>query len=134
MVALIIMIVMLIGMMCIIAHKLATYALPLTVILAAARFAHGTGSGIIGAGLVGLVAGATSFGILAFLFSALRSPVLRIVVALIFAAPAAIAGYALVYGVTGETISSAIWRQIFCLADGVFVSTTAVMRLAGPQR
>ncbi|WP_113253811.1 hypothetical protein [Bosea sp. UNC402CLCol] len=33
-------------------------------------------------------------------------------VALIFAAPAAVAGYALVHGITKEAVPSDIWRQI----------------------
>lgn len=45
----------------------------------------------------------------------LRSPILRLIVALIFAAPAAVAGYALVHDVTNESVPSEIWRQIFCM-------------------
>ncbi|MCM2505546.1 hypothetical protein NDN16_17920 [Aureimonas altamirensis] len=50
--------------------------------------------------------------------------------ALIFAAPAAVAGYALVYGVTREAVPSEIWRQIFCIVGGGFVGIAAMMRLA----
>ena len=59
--------------------------------LTAAQFAYQTGSGLIGAGLVGLVAAGAAFGVLALLFDSLRSPILRLAVALIFAAPAAVA-------------------------------------------
>jgi hypothetical protein len=52
-------------------------------------------------------------------------------VALVFAAPAAIAGYALVHGVTYEAMPSAIWRQIFCFGGGAGVGVSATMRLAG---
>lgn len=137
MTALIVVTVMLIGMMCVLAYMLAIYALPFMVALAATRFAYGTGAGWIGAGIVGLVAGAASFGILVFLFELLRAPILRIALALIFAAPAALAGYALVHGVTGEAVPSPVWRQIFCLAVGALVGGAAVVRLAtsaGSQR
>ena len=53
-------------------------------------------------------------------------------VALVFAAPAAIAGYALVYGVTHEAIPSAIWRQIFCFIGGALVGVSALMRTREP--
>jgi len=64
----------------------------------------------------------------------LRSPILRLIVALIFAAPAAVAGYALVHGVSKESVPSEIWRQIFCIIGGGFVGISALMRLAVPAR
>jgi len=52
-------------------------------------------------------------------------------VALIFAAPAAVAGYALIRGITKEAVPSDIWRQVFCIAGGGFVGISALVRLAG---
>lgn len=135
MVAVMFMSVALIAMLCVLAHTLAVYALPFMLGLTAAQFAYQTGSGLIGAGLVGVVAGAAAFGILALLFDRLRPPILRLIVAVIFAAPAAVAGYALVHGVTKESVPSDIWRQIFCIIGGGFVGASALMRLAaGPPR
>ena len=131
MVLLMLMSVALIGMLCVAAFTLAVYALPFMLGLTAAQFAYHTGSGLIGAGLVGLVAAGAAFGILALLFDSLRSPILRLIVALIFAAPAAVAGYALVHGITKEAVPSEIWRQIFCIIGGAFVFVSALMRLAG---
>ena len=51
-------------------------------------------------------------------------------VALIVTGPAAVAGYALVYGVAREAVPSEFWRQIFCIAGGAFVGIAAIMRLA----
>lgn len=130
MIAIIVATIMLIGMMCVLAYTLAIYALPFMLAIAATRFAYGTGAGWIGAGVVGLVAGAASFGILTFLFALLRAPILRLALALIFAAPAAVAGYALVHGVTAEAVPSSVWRQIFCLAGGAFVGAATAIRLA----
>ncbi|SEG16895.1 hypothetical protein [Bosea lathyri] len=132
MVAVMLMSVVLIGVLCFVAYTLATYALPFMLGLAAARFAYDTGSGLIGAGLVGLAAGAVAFGLLVFLFASLRPPILRLVVALVFAVPAAMAGYALVHGVTNESVPSDIWRQILCLIGAMFVGISALMRLAAP--
>jgi len=61
----------------------------------------------------------------------MRSPILRLIVALVFAASAAVAGSALVHGVTREAVPSEIWRQIFCIIGGAFVFVSALMRLAG---
>lgn len=130
---LMLMSVALIGMLCVAAYTLAVYALPFMLGLTAAQLAYHTGSGLIGAGLVGLVAAGAAFGILALLFDSLRSPILRLIVALIFAAPAAVAGYALVHGITKEAVPSEIWRQIFCIIGGGFVGISALLRLAAPS-
>jgi len=129
--AVMLMSVALVGILCVVAYTLATYALPLMLGFAVARFAYHTGSGLIGASFIGLIAAAAAFAVFAVLFATLRSPILRLIVALVFAAPAAIAGYALVHGVTHEAIPSAIWRQIFCFIGGALVGVSALMRLAG---
>lgn len=129
MIAVMLMSVALIAGLCVLAYTLAVYALPFMLAVEAARFAYGTGSGLIGAGLVGLVAGATAYGLLVFAFASLRSPVLRQIVALVFAAPAAVAGYALVHGVTREAVPSEVWRQIFCIIGGGVVGVSALVRL-----
>ena len=129
MIAVILMSVALIAGLCVLAYTLAVYALPFMLAVEAARFAYATGSGQIGAGLVGLVAGAAAYGLLVFAFASLRSPVLRMIVALVFAAPAAVAGYALVYGVTREAVPSEVWRQIFCVIGGGVVGVSALLRL-----
>ncbi len=130
MVAVMLMSVALIALLCVLAYTLAIYALPFLLGLTAAKFAYQTGSGLIGAGLVGLFSAGVAFGILAVLFETKRSPILRLIAALIFAAPAAVAGYALVYGITKEAVPSDIWRQIFCITGGGFVGVAAWMRLA----
>ncbi|MFZ5747128.1 MAG: hypothetical protein ACOY45_05650 [Pseudomonadota bacterium] len=132
MVVVMLMSVALIALLCVVAYTLAVYALPFMLGLTAAQFAYQTGSGLIGAGLVGLVAAGVAFGILALLFDTLRQPVLRLIVALIFAAPAAVACYALVHGVTREAVPPEVWRQIFCIVGGGFVGISALMRLAAP--
>ncbi len=130
MIAVMFMSVALIALLCVLAYTLAIYALPFMLGLTAAQFAYQTGSGLIGAGLVGLFSAGVAFGVLAVLFEMIRSPVLRLIVALFFAAPAVVAGYALVYGVTREAVPSEIWRQIFCIVGGGFVGIAAMMRLA----
>lgn len=131
MVAVMFMSVALIALLCVLAYTLAIYALPFMLGLTAAQFAYQTGSGLIGAGLVGLFSAGVAFGVLAVLFETIRTPALRLVVALIFAAPAAVAGYALVSGITHEAVPSEIWRQIFCIVGGGVGGVAALARLAG---
>lgn len=130
MVAVMFMSVALVALLCVLAYTLAVYALPFMLGLTAAQFAYQTGSGLIGAGLVGLFSAGVAFGVLAVLFETIRTPVIRLIVALVFAAPAAVAGYALVYGITKEAVPSEVWRQIFCIIGGGFVGVSALMRLA----
>ena len=131
MVAVMLMSVVLIAGLCVLAYTLAVYALPFMLGVTAAQFAYHTGAGFIRAGFVAAVA---AFGVLALLFDTLRSPILRLIVVLVFAAPPAIAGYALVHGVTKESVPSEIWRQIFCIVGGVFVGTSALLRLTTSAR
>lgn len=113
----------------VLAYTLAVYALPFMLGIGAAKWAYASGSGLFGAGLVGLVVGAAVYGLLVFAFTSLRSPVPRLIVALVFAAPAAVAGYALVNGVTGDAVPSDGWRQIFCAIGGAVVGVSALVRL-----
>lgn len=127
---LMLMVVALIAGLCVLAYTLAVYALPFMIAVEAARWAYTSGSGLIGAGVVGLVAGAAAYGLLIALFMVVRTPILRLAVALVFAAPAAIAGYALVHGMATQAVPSEVWRQVFSIVGGGFVGLSAVMRLA----
>lgn len=70
---------------------------------------------------------------LPFLFDSLRSPILRLIMALIFAASTAVAGYVPVHGVAKESVPSEISRQIFCIIGGGFEGISAPLRLAAPS-
>lgn len=129
MIAVILMSVALIAGLCILAYMLAVCALPFMLAVEAARFAYAAGSGTIGAGLVGLITGVTAYGLPVLVFTSLRSLVLRLIVALVFAAPAAVAGYTLIHGVTQNALPSEVWRQTFCVIGGGFVGVSALLRL-----
>jgi hypothetical protein len=130
MISVLLFIVSLVGTLCFLAYNLAIYSLPLVFGLAASRLAYETGSGMIGTGVVALVVGAIAFGLLSSVYTTHRSASLRLFACLIFAAPAAVAGYALVLGLTREAVPSELWRQIFCIAGGAFVGVSALSRLA----
>jgi hypothetical protein len=131
MIVLMLMTVALVAGLCVLAYTLAVYALPFMLGVEVARWAYASGSGLIGAGLVGLVTGAVAYGLLIVLFMAVRPPILRLAVALVSAAPAAVAGYALVHGITGEAAPSEVWRTIFCLIGAGVTGVSALMRLTG---
>lgn len=130
MIVLMLMTVALVAGLCVLAYTLAFYALPFMLGVEVARWAYASGSGLIGAGLVGLVTGAVAYGLLIVLFMAVR-PILRLAVALAFAVPAAVAGYAMVHGITREAVPSEVWRTIFCLIGGGVTGLSALMRFVG---
>ena len=129
MIVLMLMAVALVAGLSVLPYTLAVYALPFMLGVEAAKWAYASGSGLIGAGLVGLVAAAAAYGLMVIMFMAVHPPILRLTVALVFAAPAAVAGFALVHGVTREAVPSEIWRTIFCLIGGSVTGTAAIMRL-----
>ena len=98
------------------------------------RIAYGPGAGLIGAGIIGLVASAVAFGLLSVVFVSVKSPITRVVIGLIFALPAAGAGYALLSGFSASAVPSEIWRQILCIIGGVLVGAAAFTRLAIPTQ
>ncbi|EXL02368.1 hypothetical protein BG46_07215 [Brucella anthropi] len=118
--------------MCSLAYMLATYAVPFFFAVMATRFAFATRAGYIGAGIVGLFAGVASYGLLAYLYATLRSPGSRLAIALVFAVPAAIAGFVLAHGVAREAVPSEVWQKIFSLIGGAFVGLSALTKLAYP--
>jgi hypothetical protein len=132
MVSLIIMSTVLIGTLCVLAYRLAVYALPVMMGFAIARIVHQTGAGMMGAGIIGFIAGAMAYGLLSVLFVSLRSPVARIAVGLVFALPAAGSGYALVSGISANAIPSELWRFMFCALGGFLVGAAAFTRLSIP--
>ncbi len=93
-----------------------------------AKWTFASGSGLIGAGLVGLAAGAAAYGLLVFAFASLRSPVMRLFLAAGLRRARRRRGYALIRGVTGEAVSSQVWRQIVCITGGTFVGMSALVR------
>lgn len=119
-----------IAVMCWLLFTLAIYALPFFAGLSTAMWAHSAGSGIVGAFAVGLVAAVVTLVVGQILFSTVRSPILRLIIALAFAVPAALAGYHAVHGLAAAGVSSEGWREAFAIVGAVVVGATAWARLA----
>jgi hypothetical protein len=118
------------GFFCWVLFTLAVYALPLFVGMTAGLYAHESGIGPLGAIGLGIVAAAFVLVIGQMIFSIVRTPILRITVALMFAVPAAIAGYYATFGLSGLTMTSDLWRQVFAVIGAVVIAATAWARLA----
>lgn len=118
------------GFICWLLFNLAVYALPFFAGVSASMAAYNAGAGPIGAVAIGLIAGAAALVVGQVLFATVRSPAVRTIIALLFAAPAAIAGYHAVHGVTGIGDTAETWRQAFGLVAAAIIGFVAWSRVS----
>lgn len=118
------------GVLCWLLFSLAVYALPLFAGVSAGLYAHGAGAGLFGAILVGILSGAATLVAGQVVFATVRAPLTRVAVALLFAGPAAIAGYHAARGLAALADSAEPWRQAFAVVGAIIVGATAWVRLA----
>jgi hypothetical protein len=76
---------------------------------------HG-GAGILGAPLVGIAAGGITLAIGQTAFAMTCSVITRAIIAALFAVPATIAGYQVVFAMSQIGVPSLVWREIFASA------------------
>jgi hypothetical protein len=108
----------------------AVYALPFYAGLSSAFVAYEHGSGLIGALLVGLVVAGLTFGLGQVLFATLRAPSLRALVALVYAAPAGVAGYHAVHGLSAIGDMAEPWRVAFSVVGAAIVAGVAWIKVS----
>eukprot|EP01037_Dinobryon_pediforme_P019091 gene19091-19449_t len=120
-----------IGLFCWLLFTLATFALPLFAGIAAGTWAYHTGSGWIGAILIGLIGAALTLGLGRFLLIVVRPIWARLLIALIFVAPAAIAGYHATHGIVKHAMPSESWQIAFSIIGALAVGITTFLRVAG---
>lgn len=120
-----------IGFFCWLLFTLAAFALPFFVGLTVGMWAFHTGAGALGGIIVGLVAGGATFGLGQIALAFLPSAWLRLLIIMLFVAPATVAGYNATHGIAQIAMPSATWQMIFSVVGAVAVSVTTVVRLAG---
>ena len=116
--------------LCWLLFTLAIYATPFFVGVTAAFATFSDGAGLTGALIIGLAAGIVTLIAGRVAFAVAKSPALRCAIALLFAAPAAVAGFHATLGLAQIGVSSEIWRDVFAVIGGVLVGCTAFVRLA----
>ena len=115
--------------LCVIAYNFAIYALPFMVGLTAFQCVYGTGAGFLMSSLAAIGAALLSVGLVIAVLGFAKNPALRLIALAIFAVPAAIAGYALVYGVTKNAIDSTIALNLLGGIGGLFIGIAAMLNL-----
>lgn len=127
----ILLLVGVIGTLCWLLFTFAVYALPLFVGVTVGMWAYGTGAGYTGGFIIGAFA-AGAVAIIGQLIFAFARPIwIRLVVALLFAGPAAVAGYAATHGIAKHLMPSEGWQMAFSIVGAVAVGVTALLRMAG---
>ena len=114
--------------LCWLLFTLAVFALPFFVGLTVGVWAFHSGAGVIGGILVGLAAGGATFGVGQFALGLVPWTWLRLLIILIFVAPAAVAGYSATYGIAHMAMPSATWQTIFAVVGAIAVGVTAFLR------
>ncbi len=120
------------GFMIAIMFEIAIFALPLSIAVAAGRLAIETGAGVLGAIAAGLVAGIAAFGAGQVVLAMTCSTLVRIVVGLAFATPAAVSGYGMVLDLSRIGGAHGVWPSIFAVTGGITIGIAAARRLAIP--
>ena len=106
------------------------YALPFFVGVSATSLAYRTGAGLVGSAVVGIIAGGVTVGVGQAAFGMTRSALARVVLAAIFAVPAAVAGYYSTLGIVALCVPGAGWREAFSVVGGFVIGSVAFRRLA----
>lgn len=113
------------GIFCWALFALATHALPFFVGMSVGIYSFQAGADPFGAIVVGFVAASFTFVIGRYAFSVARSPIVRLVIGLLFAVPAAHAGYSVTLALAHLGIPSEWWRESFAMLGAIAVGGIA---------
>lgn len=109
---------------------LSIFALAFAVGLCASSLAYGSGAGLFGAAATGIAAGALTQAAGKVAFEHARSPLVRLAIIGLFAAPAAVAGYAVVDRVVTWTVPGEGWRLLFAALGAIVTGAVACQRIS----
>ena len=89
-----------------------------------------SGAGVIGALLVGLLAGGATLALGQVAVASTRTPLIHFILGLVYGLPAAIAGYHVSFALAGIGMPSSVWRTAFAVIGAIASGCTAFSRLA----
>jgi hypothetical protein len=115
--------------LCWLLFALAVYALPFFAGATVGLAAYHSGSGPVAAIIVGAIASGVVLVLGQVAFTRLCSPLMRAALALLFAVPAAVAGYHAARGLAHLVAPAQAWRDAIAIAGAIIVAATAIMRM-----
>jgi len=119
-----------IGFFCWLLFTLAVYALPFFAGMTAGLAAFHSGSGVLGALIVGVLAGGATLAIGQIVFATVRTPLIRAVIGLLYAVPASIAGYHATLGLAHVGMPAEGWHEAFAVVGAILIGGTAWARMS----
>ena len=117
------------GFFCWLLFTLAVYALPFLAGLAAGLAALQSGAGVVGGLVVGFLVGGATLALGQMAFATARKPLIRIIIGLLYAVPAAAAGYQVSFALAGIGMSSGGWQTAFAVVGAILSGVTAFSRM-----
>lgn len=118
------------GIFCLALFALATHALPFFVGMTVGIYSFQAGAGPFGVIVAGFVAAGFTLVVGRLVFSVARSPIVRLVIGLLFAVPAARAGYDVTLALAHLGIPPGWWREVFAIFGAITVGCTAWARVS----
>ncbi len=118
------------GVLCWALFALATHALPFFVGLTAGIYSYQAGMGPFGAIVIGFIVACCTLVVGRYAFSVVRGPVVRLLIGLLFAVPAARAGYDVTLALSHIGIPSEWWRESFAVLGAIAIGSTAWARVS----
>ncbi len=118
------------GVFCWALFALAIHALPAFVGMTAAIYTSQAGAGPFGTIVVGFVAAGFTLVVGQYAFSVARAPIVRLLIGLLFAVPAARAGYDVTLALAHIGIPSGWWRESFAMLGAIAIGSTAWARVS----
>jgi hypothetical protein len=120
-----------IGLFCWLLYALAVDAVAIFAAISVGLATFRSGGGLIGAVALSLLSAYATLSLARYL-AATRSQIARITITLLYAAPAAIAGYQVSGAFAEFGGASGHWRDVFALLGSLAVAAAARLRLSAP--
>ena len=119
------LIIVAVFMICALLFRLSIYALPLFVAFLAGSATYRSDSGIIAAITAAVIAAIVLLAAAQLALAFARSELTRALIGIVFAAPAAVAGYHAVYGIAVTTMPQSAWQLVVSLIGAAVVATAS---------
>lgn len=118
------------GVLVYVLFSLAVYALPLFVALTVGMYLYDTEAGLAVAILVGLFAGVFTLLVGQVVFAKVQSIPIRLAIGALYAAPAGVAGFSAIRGLSEIGGASEGWTLAFAIIGGIVIAGTAWVQIA----
>lgn len=115
---------------CALLVTLSIYALPLFCGITIGIWVFDSNAGLIAALVTGFGIAVATLATAHILIATVKSPILRALIALAFAAPAAFTGYHAVHGIAAAAMPPTVWQQILSCAGAALIGAVAWSRVA----